>query len=292
MVEEITITKQLTLSECGYDEHWLGTQIDKDPTILGIGATQTVTREKLQSSGGRLDLLLKDDEDGMYEVELMLGPTDESHIIRTIEYWDLERKRWPKRSHTAVLVAEEITSRFYNVVRLLSNAVPIIGIAVNIVEVGGQRGLNFTKIIDSYEEPEVDGGDEVHDEKYWASTYPWVLDIAKWYRDLLVKHYGEVPVKYFRDYMVFQVGGYNKVWVARRRGDRALTEVKVSEGGFDAAMELLNSAGIQVRGTSYQHLIFNVSLPELKAKEGLYNDLIERIFPKHLLVHKDGEAHD
>jgi hypothetical protein len=27
-----------------------------------------------------------------YEVELQLGRSDESHIIGTIEYWDLERK--------------------------------------------------------------------------------------------------------------------------------------------------------------------------------------------------------
>jgi len=31
-----------------------------------------------------------------YHVELQLGATDESHIIRTIEYWDTERRRWPQ----------------------------------------------------------------------------------------------------------------------------------------------------------------------------------------------------
>ena len=47
-----------------------------------------------------------------------LGKTDESHIIRTIEYWDIERKRYPQYDHTAVIVAEEITSRFLNVIGL------------------------------------------------------------------------------------------------------------------------------------------------------------------------------
>ena len=33
-------------------------------------------------------MLLKDPEDdSMFEVELKLGATDETHIIRTIEYW-------------------------------------------------------------------------------------------------------------------------------------------------------------------------------------------------------------
>ncbi len=64
-----------------------------------------------------LDLLLQDpDTNRRYEVELQLGPTDESHIIRTIECWDIERKRYPQYDHCAVIVAEDITSRFLNVI--------------------------------------------------------------------------------------------------------------------------------------------------------------------------------
>ncbi len=55
----------------------------------------------------------------------MLGETDASHIIRTIEYWDLERRRWPKRPHTAVLVAENMERRFFNVIQLLTFTIPI-----------------------------------------------------------------------------------------------------------------------------------------------------------------------
>jgi hypothetical protein len=33
----------------------------------------------------------------------MLGATDESHIIRCIEYWDIERRRYPAYEHCAVL---------------------------------------------------------------------------------------------------------------------------------------------------------------------------------------------
>ena len=31
----------------------------------------------------------------MYEVEVMLGETDPSHIIRCIEYWDIEKRKYP-----------------------------------------------------------------------------------------------------------------------------------------------------------------------------------------------------
>lgn len=48
------------------------------------------------------------------------------------------------------------TSHFFIVVQLLSKAVPIIGIQVNIEEIGDKKSMHFTKIIDSYEEVEVE----------------------------------------------------------------------------------------------------------------------------------------
>ena len=64
--------------------------------------------------GRRLDILLKNPEDDtMYETEVMLGETDETHIIRTIEYWDIEKRKFPQRQHYAVLVAEHINRRFF-----------------------------------------------------------------------------------------------------------------------------------------------------------------------------------
>ncbi len=50
-----------------------------------------IQREKTQPSGGRFDLLLADDDGTRYEVEVQLGATDPSHIIRTIEYWTAKR---------------------------------------------------------------------------------------------------------------------------------------------------------------------------------------------------------
>jgi len=49
--------------------------------------------------------------DARYEIEIQLGATDPSHIIRTIEYWDTEKERYPQYDHCAVIVAEEITGK-------------------------------------------------------------------------------------------------------------------------------------------------------------------------------------
>ena len=79
-----------------FNEKWLQDRIAEDPTILGLGDVSVLERERTQERAGRLDILLSNPEqDRRYEVELMLGKTDESHIIRCIEYWDIERQRYP-----------------------------------------------------------------------------------------------------------------------------------------------------------------------------------------------------
>src|SRR5437016_3917241 len=94
--------------------------IADDPSVLGLGKLELRGAEVIQPKAGRLDLLLRDPEsDRRYEVEVQLGATDPSHIIRTIEYWDIERKLFPQYDHCAVLVAEDVTSRFLNVVTIL-----------------------------------------------------------------------------------------------------------------------------------------------------------------------------
>ena len=127
-------TKQtpVKLREIGKDEKWLQEMIEKDPSILNLGDLAVIERERKQSSGGRIDFLMYNPDDGVrYEVELMLGTVDESHIIRTIEYWDIERKRFPSLEHRAVIVAEQITNRFFNIISLLNQSIPLIAIQLN-----------------------------------------------------------------------------------------------------------------------------------------------------------------
>jgi len=109
-------------SHPNYNEVWLQNLIASDPEILGLGSLVVKDRERTHRGRGRLDMLLQDEDSvGRYEIEIQLGASDESHIIRTIEYWDHERKLYPQYEHTAVLIAEDITSRFLNVVSLLTD---------------------------------------------------------------------------------------------------------------------------------------------------------------------------
>lgn len=283
-MNEILIGKPLAISECGHDEKWLRDKIYADPSILGLGDLQAVMKEKTQSQGGRLDLLLKDPrDDSMYEVELQLGPTDESHIIRTIEYWDNEKRRWPNRRHTAVLVAEEITSRFFNVVHLFSLAIPIIGVQANIIEVGESRALHFTKVIDLYEEPEEEELPQpTYDEKHWVKNSPDTLECARWYENLLTTYYGEVLTKYFASYMSLTFGGIARVWVNKRKNNRALVDVKYPKDNLNEAYDYLESEGIP-HSRGWAGMSFNVSIQQLKENQAAHEWVIQRLAPQHLI---------
>jgi hypothetical protein len=132
-----------------YDEQWLKKEIINDTALLGLGDLVVKDVERIQPKAGRLDLLLFDDElRKRYEVEIMLGKIDESHIIRAIEYWDIERKRFPNYDHCAVVVAEDITSRFLNIISLFNSSIPMIAIQLNALKTDEKLILNFTKILD------------------------------------------------------------------------------------------------------------------------------------------------
>lgn len=129
-------------------ERWVQARIAEDPSLLGLGDLILKDKERSQPHAGRLDLLCQDAEaDRRYEIEVQLGRTDEAHIIRTIEYWDVERRRYPQYEHTAVIVAEDITSRFLNVISLFNGVIPLVAIQMRAVKLADQVSLVFTTVV-------------------------------------------------------------------------------------------------------------------------------------------------
>jgi len=141
--------EKVFLSDLSVNENWLEELIQNDPSILGLGALEVLDRQRRNPGSGRLDLLLADPSGSpRYEVELMLGTTDPDHIMRCIEYWDIERRRYPAYDHVAVLVAEDITWRFINILSLFAGSIPMIILQLNALKLGDKIILDFIKVID------------------------------------------------------------------------------------------------------------------------------------------------
>jgi hypothetical protein len=259
MSETISVARELWIRDCGFDEFWLRDQIVANPSslgvCLGVEDLEVLVVDRKQSSGGRLDLLLKDPEDdSMYEVELMLGETDESHIIRTIEYWDNERRRWPEREHRAVLVAESFARRFFNVIQLLSQSIPLIAIQVSLVEAEDHRVLHFSKLLDVYEEPEDTIAPPKVPEAYWRQTSPWTLDIARDSLDVVKPELPDATLKFVHSHIAIRAGksNYNYFRVQKRASDKSTLVVPFSSDTLARAVSGLEEAGLSYTKVGHQ----------------------------------------
>lgn len=140
-----------------------------------------------------------------YEVEIQLGATDASHIIRTLEYWDIERKRYPQYEHVAVIVAEEITSRFFNVIGLFNGSIPIVAIQVKALDLGdSQVSLDFTTVMNhAILAREEDDSSTTTDRPYWENkASPDTLGIT----DYLFEIVREIDPDVLPNYNKFYIG--------------------------------------------------------------------------------------
>jgi hypothetical protein len=278
--QQIPIGRMVSIHECGLDEYWLQDQIAGNPSCLGLGDLELLFRERAQSSGGRLDIQMKDpSDDSMYEVEVMLGDTDETHIIRAIEYWLREKKRFPQRQHYPVLVAEGITRRFFDVIQSLSESIPIIAIQASIVESHGSRVLTFTTILDLYEEREdtEPGGFEAHDEAYWQGKSPWTNDAAK---ELLAAVAVALPgakLNYVKNYIALMVNGNIYLSLHKRSSDKSLLQCWVGEKVVNAATSLLDSEGISYTVRKNRTLRMTVDQQSIAQHAALFKQLAEMI---------------
>lgn len=244
---DIEISESVSLASLSLDEAWLQDRIWDNPSLLGLGELECVSKEQAVSSGGKLDILLKNPvDDSMYEIEAMLGDTDPSHIIRTIEYWDLVKRRWPQRQHFAVLIAERITKRFFNVIQILSGSVPLIAIQVNVIKSSSGMSLHFTKILDVYEEVDdgtaTDGGS--YDQAYWENRRPELLAAANNLLGITNAVYGNARLAFNKWSINIVKDGYNLIILRNRTGGNIYFQFRHGDN-YDSLIELLESNSIQ-----------------------------------------------
>jgi hypothetical protein len=282
METEIKIGKKIYIRNAGKDEYWLQDVIYDNPKILGLGNLIAVNKEKKQSNGGRLDILLKDPTDNsMYEVEVMLGETDPSHIIRAIEYWDNEKRKFPQRQHFCVLVAESFDRRYFNVIQLMSLNIPMIAVQADLLEVNNEKILNFTKIIDIYSEPEEDESEiKQVNESTWNNDSPWTNSNAKALHEILKGKHDRINFRYTQSYISINIDGRNDYWLCKRmKPTSALFFSVKDEEKAESIKKILEEKEIEYTYNRYKEFMLSVDVDSIKKNTELINEI-------HLLRHK------
>ena len=262
-----TKAELVPLADVGFDERWLQDRILEDPSNLALGDLSVVARERRQAAGGRIDFLMRDPETStMYEIEIMLGRLDETHIIRTIEYWDLERRRWPDREHRAVIVAEDITNRFFNVISLLNRSVPIIAVQLNALRVEDKIVLNFTKVLDVFEGPEIeDETGEPTDRTWWEKrSNPDSFSIVDECKNLLAEGGQAARITYNQSHIALGGSRRNFCWFHPRKvQSHCLIDLRTDESSVETVRNRLEEAGINVSQRRKDLIVFNITPSEL-----------------------------
>jgi hypothetical protein len=247
-----------------FTEKWVQARIEEDPSIIGLGEITLKDSERPQPSGGRLDLLLHDyDSNTRYEVELQLGRSDESHIIRTVEYWDYQRKKFPQYQHCAVLIAEDITTRFLNVVSLFNGNIPFIAIQMKAIKIDDVMTLFFTTVLDvvslgTDEEDEA----EVVDRKYWETKgSKESLKLADDILDVVDKIASGYTLKYNKHYIGLSKQGISKNFISVIPRKKAIV-LKAKLPQTDETQELLDRTDMDVMPYEKQWNQYRIRLTE------------------------------
>ena len=267
MAFELKKIEAVELRSLGLDEKWLQSEILKDTNILGLGDLAVLSRERRQPQGGRIDFLMYSEEvETYYEVEVMLGALDESHIVRTIEYWDVERQRRPGAEHRAVIVAEKITSRFFNVLRLLNRSVPMIAVQLEAFKIDENSiVLHAVTVLDVAEEeaPEayVAGEAEETDRKYWEQKRDATsLAVMDKILSALKTNGIEERVSYNKTHIALGSTGNNFCWFhPRKTVGFCHLEFKVTPESRDEQLSNLQKAGIDASAKGTARVSFGIS---------------------------------
>ena len=210
----------------------------------------------------------------------MLGAVDASHVVRTIEYWDIERRRYPGHEHIAVLVAEDITTRFLNVLNLMAGSIPLIALQLDALEIDGKLALNFVKVLDQTDlrlDDDPDPGAGEVDRAFWQNKVPAdLLDVCDQSLKLLNAASSETfDLNYLRSHIGLRRKGvvFNLLafWPKKTKG---YTHIRVRNVDGEAWRERWSEAGVPVDGNKPDCLKLTLKPSEAKANVSLLSKMI------------------
>ena len=280
---ELKKVESIELRAAGLDEKWLQEQILSDTNILGLGEIEVLSRERRQPQGGKIDFLMySEEEKTYYEIEVMLGALDESHIIRTIEYWDIERQRRPTAEHRAVIVAEKITSRFFNVLRLLNRSVPMIAVQLNAFKLDETKiALHAVTVLDVSEEtPETYALEqqEKTDRAYWEKKRgSESLALIDKVVSALNPTGAEIRIAYRKIDVAIGSTGTQFAWFYPRKAFGVWRmDIKLTNESRDEQLSKLQEAGIDASAAGTDRIGFGVSASTIDKTIGPITEVLKQ----------------
>lgn len=174
-----------------------------------------------------------------------------------------------------MIIAEEITQRFFNVISLLNGSIPIIAIKLNAALVADKLVVNFIKVLDVVEPEEEDEGEQV-DRQHWVKLgRTKSLELMDAALALFPKGVSELRIKYNRGHAAIGSTANNFLWFYPKKGNFIGVTIDVGETARDALLKELEDAGIDCSPSTRHDATLKLS-PTLNAIQE-NPDLIRRL---------------
>lgn len=210
----------------------------------------------------------------------MRGPLDESHIIRTIEYWDVERRRFPAYEHVPVVVAEDITSRFLNVLSLFSGSIPLVALQMSALQLDSGVVLHFVKVLDHRntlrDDDTVAGPQQPVDRAFWvAQAAEASVGLAETFlQSINAASSSKHELNYNRQYIGLAVDGRPNNFVVFRPRKKMLL-VDASLDAVDEVRDTFEREGIDAKRTGEEWIRVKIPIPANDTAKQLAGELVK-----------------
>jgi hypothetical protein len=177
----------------------------------------------------------------------------------------------------AVLVAEDITSRFLNVISLFNKAIPLIAIQLRALDVGGVLTMSATTVLDLARggTDEEDEAGQATDRGYWAGRGS--LDVADQVLALINEVAAGMALKYNKHYIGLARGAIADNFVVfRPRREYTIADFRIPRS--EEATALINDSGVELLAYEKRYGNYRLRLTgkDVAAHRELLLDLIRR----------------
>ena len=102
--------RKISLRNKNINEKFVQEYFEQNINFLGFTDGILLDKEEIQPGSKRLNMLFQESgTERCYVVGVKLGNLDENHILKTIEYWNLSKKKYPKFEHCIIFYVGNIT---------------------------------------------------------------------------------------------------------------------------------------------------------------------------------------
>jgi hypothetical protein len=147
----------------------------------------------------------------------------------------------------------------------------MIAIQADLLEVSGQKIINFTKILDIYEEQAEDDETNIVNETTWTSNANWTLQTAKELLNAINSSGQVLKLNFTQSYVALINTRGNAYWLYKRTDPKSYLGFKEkNDEKVEAIKSILDNAALPFTYNKYQEFLIVVDKEFIKKHKDIF----------------------